>query len=232
MVVSPSICALASKLNLYHKVTSERVNVRSDRSGEESLKTLAAVIEDQLGPDLIHTSYDFSELTLTVYAGSILRVLTILRDNGKCLFKQLIDICSIDYPDRPQRFEVVYHLLSVVNNQRVRIKLSSDGITPLSSASGIYACADWYEREIWDMMGIPFAEHPDLRRLLTDYNFEGHPLRKDFPLTGFYEVRYDPEAKRVVNEPVSLSQDYRTFDFLSPWEGMQREGMPQNKGDA
>lgn len=197
----------------------------SDRLKGEPPKTLAEIIVDQLGPDLISISNDFEELTLTVYAGSILRVLTILRDNSKCLFKELIDICSVDYLDRPQRFEVVYILLSVALNQRVRVKLTTDGVTPLSSASGIYACANWLEREIWDMMGIPFADHPDLRRLLTDYNFEGHPLRKDFPLTGFYEVRYDEDAKRVVYDPVSLPQDYRTFDFLSPWEG-SREGAP------
>jgi len=190
----------------------------------DPLAALAATIEDLLGPDLIHKEQAFGELTLTVYAGSILRVLTILKDNGQCQFKQLIDICSIDYPDRPQRFTVVYHLLSVMHNQRVRIKVSTDGVIPLSSITGIYACANWYEREVWDMMGIPFADHPDLRRLLTDYNFEGHPLRKDFPLTGFYEVRYDEEAKRVVYDPVSLPQDYRTFDFLSPWEGTPKEG--------
>ncbi|MBM3632796.1 MAG: NADH-quinone oxidoreductase subunit C [Alphaproteobacteria bacterium] len=191
-----------------------------DNKKTESLKNLAAIIEDHLGPDLIHIDYALEELTLTVYAGSITRVLTILKDNSKCLFKQLIDICSIDYPERLQRFDVVYHLLSVEKNQRIRIKVATDGITPLSSVTGIYACANWYEREVWDMMGIPFADHPDLRRLLTDYNFEGHPLRKDFPLTGFYEVRYDETEKRVVYNPVSLSQDYRTFDFLSPWEGM------------
>ena len=191
-----------------------------DNKKMESLKNLAAIIEDHLGPDLIHIDYALEELTLTVYAGSITRVLTILKDNSKCLFKQLIDICSIDYPERFQRFDVVYHLLSVEKNQRIRIKVATDGITPLSSVTGIYACANWYEREVWDMMGIPFADHPDLRRLLTDYNFEGHPLRKDFPLTGFYEVRYDETEKRVVYNPVSLSQDYRTFDFLSPWEGM------------
>lgn len=191
-----------------------------DNNKTESLKNLAAIIEDHLGPDLIHIDYALEELTLTVYAGSITRVLTILKDNSKCLFKQLIDICSIDYPERLQRFDVVYHLLSVEKNQRIRIKVATDGITPLSSVTGIYACANWYEREVWDMMGIPFADHPDLRRLLTDYNFEGHPLRKDFPLTGFYEVRYDETEKRVVYNPVSLSQDYRTFDFLSPWEGM------------
>jgi NADH-quinone oxidoreductase subunit C len=194
------------------------------------LKALAEIIEDHLGPDLIHKEHAFGELTITVYAGSILRVLTILRDNGKCQFKQLIDICAVDYPDRSQRFEVVYHLLSVIHNQRLRIKIATDGATPLSSVTGIYVCANWYEREAWDMMGIPFADHPDLRRLLTDYTFEGHPLRKDFPLTGFYEVRYDKEDKRVVYDPVSLPQDYRTFDFLSPWEGMPKEGMP--KGEA
>jgi len=187
------------------------------------LEALGTTIEDLLGPDLIHKQQTFGELTLTVYAGSISRVLTILKDNGQCQFKQLIDICSIDYPDSPQRFTVVYHLLSVMHNQRVRIKVSTDGLLPLSSVTGIYACANWYEREIWDMMGIPFADHPDLRRLLTDYNFEGHPLRKDFPLTGFYEVRYDENAKRVVYDPVSLPQDYRSFDFLSPWEGMLKK---------
>lgn len=190
------------------------------------LDALATTVEELLGPDLIHKEQAFGELTLTVYAGSILRVLTILKDNGQCQFKQLIDICSVDYPDRPQRFDVVYHLLSVMHNQRVRIKVSTDGLVPLSSVTGIYSCANWYEREVWDMMGIPFADHPDLRRLLTDYNFEGHPLRKDFPLTGFYEVRYDEEAKRVVYDSVSLPQDYRSFDFLSPWEGMMREDLP------
>ncbi len=191
-----------------------------------TLKELATIIQDRLGPDLIQKDQAYGELTLTVYAGSILRVLTILRENGKCQFKQLIDICAIDYPERPQRFEVAYHLLSVLHNQRVRVKVTTDGITALPSVTDIYPCANWYEREAWDMMGIPFADHPDLRRLLTDYNFEGHPLRKDFPLTGFYEVRYDEEARRVVYDPVSLPQDYRTFDFLSPWEGMLKETVP------
>lgn len=201
----------------------------------EPLEALAAMIEDQLGPDLIQKDITYGELTLTVYAGSILRVLTILRDHSKFHFKQLIDVCSVDYPDRPQRYDVVYHLLSLTNNTRVRVKVTTDGVTPISSVTGIYACANWYEREVWDMMGIPFSEHPDLRRLLTDYNFEGHPLRKDFPLTGFYEVRYDDEAKRVLYEPVSLPQDYRTFDFLSPWEGMMKKddiNTPTNPSDS
>ncbi|MBM3468549.1 MAG: NADH-quinone oxidoreductase subunit C [Alphaproteobacteria bacterium] len=185
-----------------------------------TLEALTTTIESLLGPDLIHKEQAYGELTLTVYAGSILRVLTILRDNEECQFKQLIDICATDYPERTQRFEVVYHLLSIFHNQRLRIKVTTDATIPISSVTGVYACANWYEREAWDMMGIPFTDHPDLRRLLTDYNFEGHPLRKDFPLTGFYEVRYDEEAKRVVYDSVSLPQDYRTFDFLSPWEGM------------
>jgi NADH-quinone oxidoreductase subunit C len=185
-------------------------------------ETLETTLERLLGPDLIQKSYACELLTLTVYAGSIPRVLTILRDHESCQFKQLIDICSVDYPERLQRFDVVYHLLSLTYNQRIRLKIATDGEMPIPSVTGIFSCANWYEREIWDMMGIPFADHPDLRRILTDYNFEGHPLRKDFPLTGFYEVRYDDEAKRVVYDPVRLPQDYRTFDFLSPWEGMTK----------
>ena len=193
-------------------------------------ETLETTLEKLLGPDLIHKSYACELLTLTVYAGSIPRVLTILRDHESCQFKQLIDICSVDYPERPQRFDVVYHLLSLTYNQRIRLKIATDGEMPIPSVTGIFSCANWYEREIWDMMGIPFADHPDLRRILTDYNFEGHPLRKDFPLTGFYEVRYDDEAKRVVYDPVRLPQDYRTFDFLSPWEGMTKPPTSPSQG--
>lgn len=203
----------------------------TNHSTASSVDAFVTNIEELLGPDLIQKDQAYGELTLTVYAGSILRTLTILRDNSQCQFKQLIDICAIDYPDRPQRFEVVYHLLSVMHNQRVRIKVSTDGTIPLSSVTGIYACANWYEREVWDMMGIPFADHPDLRRLLTDYNFEGHPLRKDFPLTGFYEVHYDQEAKRVAYTPVRLAQDFRQFDFLSPWEGILSSQNPHDQQD-
>ncbi|MBY0430201.1 MAG: NADH-quinone oxidoreductase subunit C, partial [Rhodospirillales bacterium] len=134
-------------------------------------------------------------------------------------FKQLMDLCGIDYPQREQRFEVVYHLLSMKHNQRIRVKAPTDEDTPVPSVTGVFSAANWFEREAWDMYGIFFADHPDLRRLLTDYGFEGHPLRKDFPLTGYVEVRYDDEQKRVVYEPVKLTQDFRTFDFLSPWEG-------------
>ena len=134
----------------------------------------------------------------------------------------LVDLCGVDYPEREQRFEVVYHLLSLKHNQRIRVKVATDEATPVPSVIEVFGAADWYERETWDMYGIFFADHPDLRRLLTDYGFEGHPLRKDFPQTGYVELRYDDEQKRVVYEPVSLRQDWRSFDFLSPWEGARR----------
>jgi NADH-quinone oxidoreductase subunit C len=135
------------------------------------------------------------------------------------LFKELVDLCGVDYPERERRFEVVYHLLSLKNNQRIRVKVETDESTPVPSVVELFSTAGWFEREAWDMYGIYFADHPDLRRILTDYGFEGHPLRKDFPLTGHVELRYDDEQKRVVYEPVRLRQDFRTFDFLSPWEG-------------
>jgi NADH-quinone oxidoreductase subunit C len=176
-----------------------------------------------LGPDVLSCSIEYNELTFQVFPASIIRVLTLLRDNADCRFKVLIDICGADYPDRPQRFDVVYHLLSVHLNQRIRVKLMVDEVTPVPSVVGIYSCANWYEREAWDMYGILFSDHPDLRRILTDYNFDGYPMRKDFPLTGYWEVRYDEESKRVTYDPVSLQQDFRTFDFVSPWEGAVRE---------
>jgi NADH-quinone oxidoreductase subunit C len=132
----------------------------------------------------------------------------------------MIDLCGVDYPDRPQRFEVVYNLLSLKHNHRIRVKVATDGENPVPSITGIYSAAGWFEREAWDLFGIYFADNPDLRRLLTDYGFEGHPLRKDFPLTGYVEVRYDEDQKRVVYEPVKLKQEFRSFDFVSPWEGM------------
>jgi len=144
-----------------------------------------------------------------------------LRDDANCLFKVLVDLCGVDYPDRDQRFEVVYNLLSLRHNQRVRVKISTDEATPAPTAIEVFSAAGWFEREAWDLYGIMFADNPDLRRILTDYGFEGHPLRKDFPLTGHVEVRYDEEQKRVVYEPVQLAQDFRSFDFMSPWEGAQ-----------
>ena len=162
------------------------------------------------------------ELTIAVNWDAIVTVLTFLRDDTNCQFRQLIDICGVDYPGRERRFEVVYHLLSLRQNQRIRVKLSTDESTPVPSVTGVFSAAGWWEREAWDLYGILFSGHPDLRRILTDYGFEGHPLRKDFPLTGHVEVRYDDEQKRVVYEPVKLTQEFRSFDFLSPWEGMPR----------
>jgi len=164
------------------------------------------------------------ELTIDVRADQVAAVITFLRDDPRCRFTTLVDICGADYPERGKRFDVVYHLLSMHLNHRIRIKVQTDEDTPVPSIVGVYPCADWFEREAFDMYGILFSNHPDLRRILTDYNFEGFPLRKDFPLTGHVEVRYDPEQQRVVYEPVKLTQGFRNFDFLSPWEGMTLPG--------
>ena len=169
------------------------------------------------------------ELTLDARADQVATVITFLRDDPRCRFTTLIDICGVDYPEREKRFDVVYHLLSMHLNHRIRIKVRTDEDTPVPSIVGVYPCADWFEREAFDMYGILFSNHPDLRRILTDYNFEGFPLRKDFPLTGHVEVRYDPEQQRVVYEPVKLTQAFRSFDFLSPWEGMTLPGDEKAK---
>jgi len=163
------------------------------------------------------------EAILTLPREAIVRALTFLRDDGNCLYKMLIDICGVDYPDRAERFEVVYNLLSLKHNRRIRLKVATNEDTPVPSVNSVYSAAGWFEREAWDLYGIFFSDHPDLRRILTDYGFEGHPMRKDFPLTGYVEVRYDTEQKRVVYEPVKLTQAFRSFDFLSPWEGMTRQ---------
>jgi NADH-quinone oxidoreductase subunit C len=161
------------------------------------------------------------ELTLTVKREKLLAALRHLHDDPGCKFEVLIDICGVDYPSRPERFDVVYHLLSMRLNQRIRLKLTTDERTPVPSAIPVFPAANWFEREAYDLYGILFSDHPDLRRILTDYGFKGHPLRKDFPMTGYVEVRYDDEQKRVVYEPVKLTQDFRSFDFLSPWEGAE-----------
>ena len=165
------------------------------------------------------SSLAFGELTLTVEAKDILRVLAYLRDDPECQFTILIDICGVDYPNRPRRFDVVYHLLSIAKNKRIRIKVETEEASPVPSVVLVHPAANWFEREAFDMYGILFTDHPDLRRILTDYGFTGYPLRKDFPLTGYVEVRWDDEQKRVVYEPVRLIQEFRDFDFLSPWEG-------------
>jgi NADH-quinone oxidoreductase subunit C len=162
----------------------------------------------------------YDELMLRVAAQDVVKTLTFLRDDQNCQFKVLVDLTGVDFPDRDPRFDVVYNLLSPKHNQRIRVKAATDAETPVPSVTGVFNSAIWFEREAWDMYGIFFSDHPDLRRLLTDYGFEGHPLRKDFPLTGYVEVRYDEDQKRVVYEPVNLTQEFRSFDFMSPWEGM------------
>ena len=188
---------------------------------DEALIELGEQIAAMLANEVISTTVATGELTVEVRADAIARVLKYLRDDQNCQFKLLVDVCGVDYPDRAERFDVVYHLLSPVHNQRLRLRLKTDAEVPVPTATKVYSSAGWFEREVWDMYGVMFADHPDLRRILTDYGFEGHPLRKDFPLTGYVEVRYDDEQKRVVYEPVKLTQEFRNFDFLSPWEGMQ-----------
>ena len=162
----------------------------------------------------------FGDLTVQAHAGRIVSLLANLRDDPEFQFQQLIDLCGADYPQREKRFDVVYHLLSMTQNRRVRIKVECDEATPVPSVISVYPAADWFEREAFDMYGILFEGHPDLRRLLTDYGFQGHPMRRDFPMTGYVEVRYDDELKRVVYEPVK-SVEFRSWDFLSPWEGAE-----------
>jgi len=187
---------------------------------EEALNDLGEQLSLTFGDRLLHQSFAGDELVLQVARDDIVSVLTRLRDDQNCQFKMLVDITAVDWPDEPERFEVVYNLLSLKYNLRVRVTVTTDEATPIPSATSVFSCADWLEREVWDLFGVFFTGHPDLRRILTDYGFEGHPLRKDFPMTGYVEVRYDEEQKRVVYEPVQLVQEYRYFDFQSPWEGM------------
>ncbi|MEO1253077.1 MAG: NADH-quinone oxidoreductase subunit C [Pseudomonadota bacterium] len=187
----------------------------------EELKELGEHIAAQIENDIFGWEVAFGELNLDARADRIPSVLRFLRDDTLCRFSVLIDLCGVDYPDRGRRFDVVYHLLSMHNNQRIRIKAKVGEDETIPTVTPVYPAADWFEREAFDMYGIVFTGHPDLRRILTDYGFEGYPLRKDFPLTGHVEVRYDDEEKRVVYEPVNLVQEYRSFDYLSPWEGAQ-----------
>lgn len=187
----------------------------------EALQALGDYIKASLPGLVPHAVVAYEELTIEARGAEIVSVLTFLRDDPRCLFFNFIDICGADYPAREKRFDVVYHLLSPRLNQRIRVKVQTDEMTPVPSVIGVFPAANWFEREAYDFYGILFTGHPDLRRILTDYGFEGHPLRKDFPLTGFVEVRYDDEQKRVVYEPVKLVQEFRNFDFLSPWEGTE-----------
>ncbi|MBT3791838.1 MAG: NADH-quinone oxidoreductase subunit C [Rhodospirillales bacterium] len=214
--------------------------MNQDAQQLEALKELGEYIEDILAGDIESVAVAYGELTVTIRdSAAIVKVLTTLRDDTNCQLHQLMDVCGVDYPEREKRFDVVYHLLSLRQNHRVRVRARVDENTPIPSVTGVFSAAGWWEREAWDMYGILFSGHPDLRRLLTDYGFEGHPLRKDFPLSGYVEVRYDDDQKRVVYEPVKLTQEFRNFDFLSPWEGAQsvrdaeeKEQKEEEKGEG
>lgn len=200
-------------------------------SMDPALNDLKVTISAALGAHVLAVEDSVGELIIRVKRDALLRVLAYLRDDVHCQFKQLVDLCGVDYPEREERFEIVYNLLSLTHNFRIRVKVTTAGDT-VPSVTGVFSAAGWFEREVWDMYGVPFSGHPDLRRILTDYGFEGHPLRKDFPLTGFVELRYDDEKKRVVYEPAKLTQDFRSFDFLSPWEGQPTQLPGDEKADA
>jgi len=187
----------------------------------EALSELSSYLREVRGDLFLDASMSYDELNVIATPETILALLTFLRDDARCGFVSMIDICGVDWPQREKRFDVVYHLLSPKQNLRVRVKVAVADGESVPSATAVYKGAEWFEREAWDMYGIPFSGHADLRRLLTDYGFEGHPLRKDFPTTGYVEVRYDDDAKRVVYEPVELKQEFRNFDFMSPWEGTE-----------
>ncbi len=188
----------------------------------KTLQELGEHLAASLPGDIVKHEIALGELMVSVKRDSLARALEFLREDKECLFAQLMDICGVDYPERGERFEVVYNLLSLKHNRRIRVKVNAAEDTPVPSATPVYSAAGWFEREVWDLYGVYFAGHPDLRRILTDYGFEGHPMRKDFPLTGYVEVRYDEEQKRVIYEKVKLKQEFRSFDFLSPWEGMNQ----------
>jgi NADH-quinone oxidoreductase subunit C len=186
---------------------------------DDTLDSLGCTVVEALSPAVTGYAVAHHELTVSAQAADIVSVMRFLRDDPRCLFWSIIDITAVDWPGRERRFDVVYHLLSPKHNVRIRVKAEVAEAAPVSSIIEVFPGADWFERETYDLYGIAFTGHPDMRRLLTDYGFDGHPLRKDFPLTGFVEVRYDDEAKRVVYAPVRLAQEFRNFDFLSPWEG-------------
>jgi len=192
----------------------------------EALQDLADYIAEKLEGEVTGTSFMKDELVIHAHAENIVSVMQFLRDDKECQFHILVDICGVDYPERTKRFEIVYNLLSMRQNNRARVKISAAENEIVPSVTSVYSSAGWFEREAWDMYGVPFSGNPDLRRILTDYGFEGHPQRKDFPLTGYVELRYNEELKRVVYEPVKLAQDYRNFDYVSPWEGMTDIQLP------
>jgi NADH-quinone oxidoreductase subunit C len=195
------------------------------------LVALAAHLTEALPGAVTAHKLTLGELSVDTQPGEIVRVMSFLRDDPKCEFKILVDICGVDWPQRAKRFDVVYHLLSLTRNTRLRVRVQAAEDEPVPSIVGVYPAANWFERETYDMYGVPFSDHPDLRRILTDYGFAWFPLRKDFPLTGFTEVRYDDDLKRVVYQPVQLVQEFRNFDFMSPWEGAPHI-MPDGKKAA
>ena len=188
---------------------------------DEALKDLGEHIAGEMEPAVVDWTIAHGELTMVAAPDQIGRVMKFLRDDQACRFVVLIDICGVDYPERAERFDVVYHLLSPTQNTRLRVKVRTNEEVAVPSVADVFPAANWFEREAFDLYGILFSGHPDLRRILTDYGFNGHPMRKDFPLTGFVEVRYDDEQKRVIYEPVKLAQEFRSFDFMSPWEGAE-----------
>ena len=192
----------------------------------EALKALGAHVAASLPGAVLDQSLAYGELTLMLDMSRLVETVTFLRDDPQCLFLCFIDTTAVDYPEREKRFDVVTHLLSPKYIRRIRLKVEADERTAVPSLTVLYPAANWYEREVWDLFGVYFSGHPDLRRLVTDYGFDGHPLRKDFPMTGYVEVRWDEEQKRVVSEPVTLNQVYRKFDFLSPWEGAGQYTLP------
>lgn len=198
-----------------------------------ALKDLGEYLHEALGETaVVETLVANGELTIMVQPDQILDTLKFLKNDARCLFDCFIDITAVDYPESSSRFEVVYHLLSPRQNLRIRIKVQTDEETPIPSAVDMYPAANWFEREVFDLYGVLFSGHPDLRRILTDYGFQGHPMRKDFPLTGFVEVRYDEDQKRVVYEPVKLNQEFRNFDAMSPWEGVEYVLPGDEKADT
>ncbi len=201
-------------------------------STPEALNDIGAHIAAKMGAAVLRFELIKGQLVVWTNRDGLIPLMSFLRDDDECCFKQLLDVTAVDYPERPERFEVVYHLLSTARNTRVRVKLTTDENTPVPTSVPVFSAAGWFERETWDMYGVMFAGHPDHRRILTDYGFDGHPLRKDFPLTGYVEVRYDQDQKRVVYEPVKLQQDFRSFDYLSPWEGLTDVQLPGDEKAA
>ncbi len=204
------------------------------KNSTKALKELGQYIKKSLGSAIVmKVNIDGkAELVLHANRTKLKELMAFLKDDKQCAFKQLIDICGVDYPERDERFEVVYHLLSLKHNNRIRVRITTGEDIPVETISGIFSVASWFEREAWDMFGIFFDNHPDLRRILTDYGFDGHPLRKDFPLTGFVETKYDEKLKKVVYEPVELMQDFRNFDYTSPWEEMSDMQQSGSKKDT